>query len=163
MSTPWKPARRWVFAKRLGISVALFAAIAWPLAFTAGVTLVAPGGFRAAFHGSSLNLCRATPPDPAYPPGIYTFENNGAIWLLPQMRSWSSVTAGFRTSRTDIILPLWVIALASGIVGAAGARMCQPPRIGLCRNCDYDLSATPETRPCPECGVPRDAARRSSP
>ncbi len=131
------------------------------MAMTAGVTLIAPGGFRAAIHGGSLNLCRATPPDPAYPHGVYTFENNGALWLLPEVRWWPSVTAGVRTSRIDIIMPLWVIAVVAGVIGAAGARKCRPPRIGLCRNCDYDLSGTPETEPCPECGVPRRAARRS--
>jgi hypothetical protein len=115
--------------------------------------LILPRGFRAAVHGGSLNLSRALPPDPLYPPGLYAFPNSGAWWLIPSVEWRATIVGGKRTSRTDIILPLWVVSMASAAVGVIGARRCRPPRVGLCDSCDYDLRGTPRAERCPECGA----------
>jgi hypothetical protein len=153
MHEPWKPARRWVFAKRFGLWGALAAALLWPLTMAYGVTLSFPGGFIFAANGGSLNTSIQTPASPTYPPGISFYDNAGAMWLLPSLFRHSWMSGGTTTSCTDLIMPFWILALASGFVSAVGARRCRPPRIGLCEVCDYDLKGIPTADRCPECGT----------
>lgn len=52
----------------------------------------------------------------------------------------------------SVTVPLWAIALASGVPAAwlwAKRRRLRPTD---CRKCGYDLSATPRNTKCPECG-----------
>jgi hypothetical protein len=56
-----------------------------------------------------------------------------------------------------IAIPYWLICCVSLIlpvarVFARGLSPLRAVKVGLCRNCGYDLRATPER--CPECGTP---------
>jgi hypothetical protein len=72
---------------------------------------------------------------------------------------WGSLDlpAAFETyTRRSASLPLWLLALAAGAWPLASVAMLVRRRRrlrrrpGCCRNCGYDLRATPER--CPECG-----------
>jgi hypothetical protein len=58
-------------------------------------------------------------------------------------------------SETLFVLPLWVAAVLTGTLPAIAGVECWKRRKrisgGLCRNCGYDLRATPDG--CPECGT----------
>lgn len=54
---------------------------------------------------------------------------------------------------TELHVPFWVLVLSTGVTPAVYVvrRLRAPLRLGTCRQCGYDLRATP-TR-CPECGA----------
>ncbi|HWE92979.1 MAG TPA: hypothetical protein VG269_03330 [Tepidisphaeraceae bacterium] len=68
---------------------------------------------------------------------------------------WETLSMGSGVmSFTIVALPLWVPAVAFAILpawrGIVILRRARRPVPGVCRNCNYDLRATPGR--CPECG-----------
>jgi hypothetical protein len=81
--------------------------------------------------------------------------------LFPSRR-WLRVgyaTAGRPNGPAGICLPYWLVVAvvaafpAAVVVRRVRARL-RARRKGFCRNCGYDLRASPER--CPECGTPAD-------
>jgi hypothetical protein len=79
-------------------------------------------------------------------------EGDPAIWVLGfgfDYRPQDVIPASF------IFFPHWSLAILLAILPAihlrAILRARRRNRIGLCRNCGYDLRATPDR--CPECGT----------
>ena len=61
---------------------------------------------------------------------------------------------------TDVRVPHWLVALLAGIAPAVyGYRRRRRPPPGYCRNCGYDLRASPGR--CPECGTTGVGGRAS--
>lgn len=151
----WKPARGWVIAKHVGRWGALVAGLAWPMTMLVGVTWIVTPGFRFVVYGGSFNTSWESPAPTTYPPGFYSYKNTGgAMWLVPSIETSGAVIATGPWSKTVVIMPLWMFAVALGCVGVAGTIKCRPPRMPwACRKCGYDLRGTPGVERCPECGA----------
>jgi hypothetical protein len=117
-----------------------------------GATLAVPGGLKVALYGGAMSMQWLAPPG-ATPPGLYTYANAvGAFWWLPSFERYIPPATGGAGAHVQLILPLWTLAIAMACIGAVGVWKCRPAKIGLCKECDYDLSGTPGVERCPECG-----------
>jgi len=96
---------------------------------------------------------------------IHRVRFAGLEWHVWEDRNWIPVV---RTStgtsgpisygrRTEFILPLWWVLMLSAVlpfrVAIRLVERWREVKPGTCRNCGYDLRATPER--CPECGTPQ--------
>jgi hypothetical protein len=88
------------------------------------------------------------------------FGNSGFHFLGFQATLYIDHTPGLASGLTHVavIVPLWMIMLASAIAPAMWLRQRQHRRLierrqtrGLCPACGYDCSASPNR--CPECGA----------
>jgi hypothetical protein len=63
---------------------------------------------------------------------------------------WPGFFQGGHVRRVTV--PLWPLFLLVIIYSAWLWRLDRTPKAGHCPRCRYDLSATPPSAPCPECG-----------
>jgi hypothetical protein len=142
----WRWWGKWVAAASTSVVVAvLFASgwggVSWKWDSVWGTTSFSLGrGWLAAyrvheFHG-----------EPQWPGTVRTWPSDGG----PQWRYWFEweLHRGFAYYAA---IPLWA-PCAAGLLTAAILWRVDRRRPGLCRHCHYDLSATPPSTPCPECG-----------
>jgi hypothetical protein len=106
---------------------------------------------------------------PTWPDVRGMWERKGCHFLGFQI---GKAFAVYRTGKTAVCVgdqwlvevPLWMILPVTGclpafqLIGTIKQRMAQRRRIDLCRNCGYDLRATPDR--CPECGAAAAATRK---
>lgn len=154
VTTLWKPKRRWVVARRMGLWAGCAALVAWPVTiFGGGMTVVGPGHLRVAAVGGSLNFQLRDPPFPGQPIGsVFIYRTTGQLWLMPSL-SWSLNAVPTATlTTTELITPFWVWGCGFLMLGWMGVRRCRPPRDGLCAKCDYDVRGLERGARCPECG-----------
>jgi hypothetical protein len=83
----------------------------------------------------------APPAERSFNPRIMT-----AVWLPHRIRSFPGPA---------VVLPIWLVGAPIPLAGAAVmvARRHRPSA-SRCRDCGYDVSASPS--PCPECGEPTE-------
>lgn len=136
----WKPARKWVIIRRVGCWGALLAGVLWPLTMLLGVTWIVTPGFRFVLYGGAFNMAWESPAPTAYPPGFYSYKNTGgAMWLMPAIETQAMRTTAMPTSKTGVILPLWMFVVVLGGLGAAG--QSSAGRRG-CRGCVESVTMT---------------------
>ena len=88
--------------------------------------------------------------------------------LTPYRPAWAGQTnrLGFRYTRwsngsAEIGVPLWFTTALLTTPALTAAYLARRPRLtrpGACRNCGYDLRATPSR--CPECGATPGVAKK---
>ncbi|MGH7131246.1 MAG: hypothetical protein ACREJO_04810 [Phycisphaerales bacterium] len=146
----WKPARGWVIARRAGFLGAVAVMLVWGVTLWGGITLVVTTQFRVALYGGSMNMTRGPG---TYGPGVYTYKTPaGAMWFLPGYQSSGTMAGTTPATRTDVIMPLWIVALGLAVVAWVGERHCKRYGPGMCGRCGYDLRGIPKGKGCPECG-----------
>lgn len=140
-----------------------------------------------AFHGGTAQYAwPAVREQPAWMPGLFwerhgdepldgvvmrTYEDRWGLRTFDLVRAsapydvrvpWYPWTGYVRRSVRAVVVPWWVIVLASAVLPAARVRQVLRDRRrakwGLCRACGYDLRAS-EGR-CPECGEGRGSDER---
>ena len=78
--------------------------------------------------------------------------------VIPTLEPWTFSTPYARTTGTTMVLPLWLPAAASGLLGLwfwLRLRAALREESGRCRACGYSLRGIPGNDPCPECGTLR--------
>lgn len=145
--------RRWRRLSWAARIAALAIGVIWPLTALYGLTLVvAQEAFRFSFYGGALTFqFNSTTSETA---GFYWVENPGRnFWWWPALERWYTLPGGGGgICITNVIIPLWTIALTLAAFALFARRRSRPPLPGHCRTCGYDLQATAPEAPCPECG-----------
>jgi hypothetical protein len=134
----------------VGIAAAWLVSGWWRMGFAWGrgakvidLEIVAGAAYLTRFddYGGSAWASRIFRNDPA-PSWVWHFDFD--VQVLPA-RSHSFVWAGFG-------IPLWAPFLPLAACSAWLWWLDRKPKPGHCPRCRYDLSATPPSAPCPECG-----------
>lgn len=98
--------------------------------------------------------------DEFYPPGDREYQGGrqivhraGPFAFARRRGTVSAETGQPKDAEVNLVMPFWALATTFGLwpLSIILRRATQPKRAeGACRNCGYDLRATPER--CPECG-----------
>ena len=104
---------------------------------------------------------------------VYSFEKPRRVARKFEYRSWPfpagfdallNTMLGFHASSMGeaamIAVPFWFLLLLTLVTPLVRWRLSGPHAAGLCRDCGYDLRATPER--CPECGAVPSAGHPST-
>jgi hypothetical protein len=148
--------RRWRWwGKWATLTLAAAIALAWPVtkryyagivwcAEDTGVAIYAIGGVIQFNVAPSLSAEASGALRPG--PRLFTGRMVDTSWARERYP-----LAGFQRDFV-IQVPLWALFLSVAITAAWLWRLDRKPEPGHCPRCRYDLSATPPSAPCPECG-----------
>ena len=116
-------------------------------------------GHGAGFGAGVVNFGWMAPGLPEYVPRGWSFPRQLEAFRWNFLWEDSGDILVFQVPLWAVLAPLLMATAAAWKLDSLARRRA---RTGLCKNCGYNLSATPTASRCPECGASADEALRRS-